>query len=228
MIRPVIRHVIFDLDGTLVDSCATCVAILTGMRTERGHMDPIDPIGARAYMSRGGTDMVAALLGAACADPAADLRDFRARYGDHRTPVETLFAGVPGGLSRLRAAGLTLSICSNKPQGLCEQVLADTGLEGFFAAVVGGQPGLRPKPAPDLLRTTLARTGAVPAECLFVGDSELDHQIAAEAGIPFLFLTHGYAEPGWTPPAGCDSFDGFAALADAVMARVAAPRQAAA
>lgn len=210
------RHLIFDLDGTLVDSCATCVSILGDMLAERGG-GVIDPFGAQAYMSRGGIDMVAGLLGAACIDPVADLADFRVRYGRYRTPAETLFPGVAAGLERLAAAGFTLSICSNKPQGLCDQVLADTGLSGHFALVVGGRPTLRPKPAPDLLDATLAGLGARPEECLFIGDSELDHQVAAEAEIPFLFLSHGYATPGWAP-AGCASYDRFDSLADAVLA----------
>jgi len=217
----VIRHVIFDLDGTLVDSCATCVEILSGMLAERGDAAAIDPVAARGYMSRGGLDMVRGLLGDACVDGKADLADFRARYHAHETSVDTLFPGVAEGLARLRAAGLTLSICSNKPQGLCEKVLADTGLARHFALVVGGQQGLRPKPAPDLLDAVLARIGADAAACVFVGDSELDHQVAADAGIPFHFLTHGYAEPGWEARE-CAVHDSFAPLTDALLARAAA------
>ncbi|MBB4839723.1 phosphoglycolate phosphatase [Sphingomonas kyeonggiensis] len=216
-----IRHVIFDLDGTLVDSCATCVEILSGMLAERGDAAAIDPVAARSYMSRGGLDMVRGLLGDACVDGEADLADFRARYHAHQTSVETLFPGVAEGLARLRAAGLTLSICSNKPQGLCEKVLADTGLAEHFAFVVGGQPGMRPKPAPDLLDALLARIGGDATACAFVGDSELDHRIAADAAIPFHFLTHGYAEPGWEAQ-DCATHDTFAPLIDALLARAAA------
>lgn len=213
----VIRHIIFDLDGTLVDSCATCIDILSEMLAERGSARTIDPVGARIYMSRGGLDMVAGLLGVACADPAADLADFRARYQLRRTPAETLFPGVAEGLARLRAAGLALSICSNKPQALCEKVLEDTGLSGFFDVVVGGQAGLRPKPAPDLLKAVIAKLDCEAGDCLFVGDSELDHAVATAAAMPFHFLTYGYAEQGWQAP-DCLAFDAFAALTDAIVA----------
>lgn len=215
-----IRHVIFDLDGTLVDSCATVVEILSGMLAERGDHAAIDPVAARDYMSRGGLAMIRGLLGQACVDPDADLADFRARYHQHNTAPETLFPGVAEGLFRLRADGLTLSICSNKPQNLCEKVLADTGLAGNFTAVVGAQAGLRPKPALDLLDALLARLDCDAGACVFVGDSELDHRIAADAGIPFHFLTHGYAEPGWQPR-DCMIHDAFAPLADALLARAA-------
>jgi phosphoglycolate phosphatase len=213
-----IRQIIFDLDGTLVDSCATCVDILSGILAERGSDHRIDPVTARAYMSRGGLDMVAGLLGPACADPAADLADFRARYQVHKTPAETVFPGVPEGLQRMQDSGFTLSICSNKPQHLCEKVLEDTGLADYFALVVGGRTGLQPKPAPDLLNAVLAGLGTVPGECLFVGDSELDHQIAKNAAIPFHFLSYGYAAEGWVPDA-CMTFACFHSLTDAITAR---------
>lgn len=212
-----IRHVIFDLDGTLVDSCAICVDILSDMLLDRGSDHAVDPAVARTYMSRGGLDMVSGLLGSACIDPVADLAEFRARYQVRRTPAETLFAGVAEGLHRMQDAGLILSICSNKPQKLCENVLEDTGLADCFALVVGGGVGLRPKPTPDLLDAVLAGLGARPEECLFIGDSELDHQIARDAAIPFHFMTYGYAEPGWAPEA-CAMHDSFQGMTDRIVA----------
>jgi phosphoglycolate phosphatase len=211
-----LRHVIFDLDGTLVDSCAVCVDILSEILAERGATAAIDRVGARAYMSRGGQDMVAALLGAACRDPAADLLDFRSRYQQRHTSSETLFPGVAAGLAQLRAAGLTLSICSNKPQELCEKVLADLGLAGHFAVVVGGRPGLRPKPAPDLLEAVLNALDTTPDACLFVGDSELDHAVAIAARMPFHFMTYGYAEAGWVFEGG-EAFGCFDTMTRAIL-----------
>jgi phosphoglycolate phosphatase len=216
----VIRHLIFDMDGTLVDSCAICVEILTGIRVERGCHDPIDPVGARAYMSRGGAQMVAALLGEASRDAEADLTEFRDRYSALVTPDAALFPGVREGLFALRAAGFTLSICSNKPQNLCDQVLRDTGLADLFGAVVGGRAGLRPKPATDLLAATLAELGAEPGDCLYIGDSELDHEVADAMGMPFLFMTYGYADHGWSP-GEIDTFDCFIAMTHSVVGRAA-------
>lgn len=215
-----LRHVIFDLDGTLVDSCAVCVDILSEIRAERGATVPIDRVAARAYMSRGGQDMVVGLLGTACIDPAADLLDFRARYQRRDTPVDTLFPGVAAGLVQLRAAGLTLSICSNKPQELCEKVLADTGLAPYFAVVVGGRAGVRAKPAPDLLLAVLGELGTTPDACLFVGDSELDHAVAVAARMPFHFMTYGYAETGWALESGT-AFDCFGTMTQAILSPLA-------
>lgn len=219
---PSVGHIIFDLDGTLVDSCAVCVDILSEILVERGSAQAIDPVGARTYMSRGGLDMVSGLLGDACSDPAADLAEFRARYQVRQTPVETLFPGVSDGLARLRDAGLSLSICSNKPQILCEKVLVDTGLADHFAVVVGGQAGLRPKPAPDLLYAVLEQIDQPADVCLFVGDSELDHAVAVAADMPFHFMTYGYAEPGWVLEQGV-AFDCFQTMTSAILARTSNP-----
>lgn len=217
-----IRYVIFDLDGTLVDSCGICVSILSAMIADRGADHVIDPVGARHHMSRGGRDMVAALLGPTCIDPDQDLTDFRARYAQHVTPGESLYPGVAECLAQLHAMGLELAICSNKPQGLCDKVLADTGLAPYFRVVVGGQPGLLPKPAPDLLTAVSDRLGCAPQECVYVGDSELDHDVAQAAGMAFCFMTYGYAEPFWMPQVG-ESFDCFPTLTAALAARAMLP-----
>ncbi len=212
-----IRHVIFDLDGTLIDSNAVCVQILSDMLVDRGVATTINPVVARQFMSRGGADMVAGLLGDACTDPVADLAEFRSRYQQHTTPPETVFPGVSQGLRRLQEAGYVLSICSNKPQVLCDQVLADTNLANHFEIVIGTRAGLEPKPAPDLLDAVLDELGAVPEECLFVGDSELDHAVARNAAVPFHFVTYGYAAEGWVPHA-CATHACFPSLIDTIVA----------
>ncbi|MDE1914933.1 MAG: HAD hydrolase-like protein [Sphingomonadales bacterium] len=204
---------IFDLDGTLIDSCRICVDILSDMLAERGSGHCIDMAIARPAMSHGGERMVRALLGPACGEPAQELADFRARYAARTTPVSSLYPGVMAGLTRLADRGHRLAICSNKPQNLCENALADTGLAPLFTVVVGTRPGLRAKPAPDLLTETLRLLRAEAAECIFIGDSELDDAVARAAAMPFHFLTHGYADPAYRPDPGFahDHFAGFAA-----------------
>lgn len=212
------KHVIiFDLDGTLVDSNATCVDILQAMLEDRGSAHRIDSTASAVYMSLGGERMVSALLGEHCIRPDQDLAEFRARYAVYSTPRETLFDGVAKGLERLLDAGFDLAICSNKPANLCTKLLGDTGIDHLFSAVVGMTPELRPKPASDLLDATLLRLGKNAANCYFVGDSDLDHLIAEAANMPFCFMTYGYAEPGWVPPGG-KSFDRFGELVDHFLA----------
>lgn len=207
------EFIIFDLDGTLIDSNAVCVEILQEMLDERDAGLTIDPDAAAVHMSRGGVYMIHAILAEACGDPEAELSSFRERYAERATPTGSLFCGVAEGIERLDAAGFGLAICSNKPENLCHKVLADTGLHERFAAIVGGRLGLRPKPAPDLLHATLAELGASARQCVFVGDSELDHLVAEGAGMPFCFMRYGYATPGWSP-AQALCFDRFDALVD--------------
>ena len=211
------RALIFDLDGTLVDSCAICVEILSAMLAERGSDHVIDHVTARPWMSHGGERMVAALLGPACGDPAAEIAEFRRRYAITATRADTLFPHVAAGLARLHGAGARLAICSNKPQNLVENVLADTGLAPLFEVVVGARPGLAPKPAPDLLDAVLAQMNAPAADCLFVGDSELDHAVAQGAGMDFAFVSYGYADPAYVPDPAA-SYDCFGRLTDVLMA----------
>jgi phosphoglycolate phosphatase len=205
------QTIIFDLDGTLVDSCGICVGILETMLIERQIEPVINREHARSFMSRGGALMVNALLGDGAGDLEQDLLEFRARYQEVVTPVSALYEGVAEGLADLSAHGFTLAICSNKPQTLCEKALTDSGIAQFFPVVVGSRAGLAPKPAPDLLRQTLSSLGARPGQCAYVGDSELDFQVASDANMPFYFLTYGYAEAGWTPSQSA-VFDHFTSL----------------
>ena len=224
------RHLIFDLDGTLVDSCAVCVAILQDMLAERGSTRRIDPVVARPLMSQGGIRLVAGLLGPDCGDAQAEVAEFRARYLVVKTGAETVYAGVIAGLQRLAQAGFTMAVCSNKPQALCEKVLADTGLDAFFTAVAGGQPGRAPKPAPDLLTAVTGMLDRQGADCIFIGDSDLDSRVARDADLPFAFMTYGYADHGWHPhhahdwhDAASECFGGFDALVDALLAGARVP-----
>jgi phosphoglycolate phosphatase len=192
-----IRNVIFDLDGTLVDSAPVCADILSEMLHDRGSTRRISVADATPFLSRGGKHMISGLLGADCADPELEIADFRTRYLHHPTPPESLYPGVFEGLGQLAAAGLTLGICSNKPQKLCQKVLSDLGLVRHFSTILGGAPGRLSKPNPQLLEMTLEELGALPEHCLFVGDSEIDHAAAEAVGIAFLLVNYGYSDERW-------------------------------
>ncbi len=217
-----IRNLIFDLDGTLVDSCSICVAILSEMLAQRGSELSIDPVAARPFMSVGGETMVAALLGTACGDPPTEIAEFRRRYAKWMTPAESLFPDVATGIAALEEAGYRMAICSNKPQNLCDNVLRDTGLDRHFASVVGSRDGLAKKPARDLIDAALADLNAHPQDCLFIGDSEIDCRTAEAAGIEFLYVSYGYAEPGWHP-GGSNHFGRFADVTSALLLQAQSP-----
>lgn len=189
------KAVIFDLDGTLVDSAPHCALLVNEMLDERDAPHRVTPDDARQFLTRGGKDLVAALMGDACADVDGDVADFRRRYATMPTPPSCLFEGVRDGLDSLRDAGVTMAICSNKPQHLCEKIVDDLDLAAHFAAVVGSQDGTPLKPDPALAARALDGLGRTRADTLYVGDSDVDRRTAQAIGLPFLFVTYGYAEP---------------------------------
>lgn len=196
-------HIIFDLDGTLVDSAPLCAEIINEMLVERGVVKVVAASEARNYLTKGGAQLMTALLGSKPDEIESDLTGFRARYSARRTPSDCLYPGVVKGVRALSRLGVGMAICSNKPQTLCDKIVSDLALVPHFAAVVGSASGVPLKPAPDLALAALAGLGATPDDCLFVGDSEVDRQTALNAGIPFVFMTYGYAEPDFM-------FDGLA------------------
>ncbi len=189
-----LRHIIFDLDGTLVDSVGITVAIIESMLARRGIAMTVCPLTTRAHVSAGGEAMIAAVMGVHCSNPKDDIAEFRRIHAEIQTPPDTLFPQVADQLAVLAAAGFTLSICSNKPQNLCEKVLSDLGIAHHFSVIVGSRDGLRKKPHPDLMDIALAELGARAEECLFVGDSELDLLAAHHFKMPFVLVEWGYVE----------------------------------
>lgn len=192
-----IDHVIFDLDGTLVDSAAVCCDIFDEMLLERGG-GQVCRVRARDLVSMGGTAMVAGLLGEVCGDPSVEIAEFRRRYVTRDTPPGSLYDGVREGLEELRTRGYVLAVCSNKPQNLCDKVLADLGLADLFTVITGRSGTLRAKPATDLMDATFSGLGICSQRCIFVGDNELDYQLALACDMPFLFVTYGYCDAAWT------------------------------
>ena len=207
---------IFDLDGTLVDSATQCELIIQEMRSDRGVHQPIAAELARQYSGIAGPIMVPALLGEASADADADLNEFRARYAELRTPASSLYPGVAEGLERLLKTGVRLSICSAKPQNLCERVLADTGILDGFSVIYGGDRAEACKPDRRHLLETLKAAGGSAERALLIGDSETDRQLAKNAQVPFAFVTYGYAPADHTIEAEWTA-DTFEAAVSAIM-----------
>ena len=203
---------IIDLDGTLVDSAPLIAGIINAMLAERGVSRLVAPEAARTYLTQGGSQLVSALLGDDLVDLTHDLTDFRTRYAALATPDDCLVPGVRDGLAAMSASGVRMAICSNKPQSLCDKIVADLDLRHHFDALVGSTDSLPLKPAPDLALRALDQLGATAAACLYVGDSDVDCRTAANAGIGFLLVTYGYAEPG-RPIDALARFDRFDQLA---------------
>ncbi len=184
-------NVVFDLDGTLVDSAGAIAAIINDMRAERGQ-PRLDLNEVRPHVTSGGAAMAEALLAGAWGDTARALAAFRQRYGAAPTPPDSLYPGAREALGALRDAGFGLAVFSNKTQGLCEKVLSDLGLAPVFAAIVGTGPETPHKPDPTGYFQALDRAGGDLGRSCLVGDSEADAATARGARVPFIFAAWGY------------------------------------
>lgn len=186
-----INSVLFDLDGTLLDSAHLIENILNSMRASRGQ-SVLLLSSYRKWISLGAADLVGNAMEATEHDIPSLVKEFRSRYFELPTPINTLFPGVVSTLNSLVASGVQLAICSNKPEYLCRKVLIDTGLNGHFASVVGGDTVSKAKPHREPLDYALAVLGVNSNTAIFVGDSTVDQRAAIAAQLPFVFFKGGY------------------------------------
>jgi phosphoglycolate phosphatase len=158
--------------------------------------------------------MVAALLGARDGDVDVALSEFRRRYAATPTPPDCLYSGVRAGLRRLHDMKVGVAVWSNKPQGLCEKIIGELGLSAWCSAIVGTGPGAPHKPDPTGYHEALARIGRSSGSSCLVGDTEIDHAAANNAGAPFVWVSYGYGE---TQPAGARRADDFSSAVSIVV-----------
>jgi phosphoglycolate phosphatase len=199
---------LFDLDGTLVDSAAGIAAALSMLRVERGGM-AVPATAVRPLVSLGAEVLVARALGSLARDPAADLAAFRTILAGLPANRDTIYAQVEGALATLRQAGHPIAIVTNKPEGLSRTLLHDLGLARYFGAIVGGDTADFPKPHPAPIRWALSRL-AVPAhDAVLIGDSHVDAGAARACGIPFILYAGGYGADDCAPADVAARFDDF-------------------
>jgi phosphoglycolate phosphatase len=187
---------VFDLDGTLVDSAPDLHRSLNAVLAECGRA-PVPLADIRAMVGDGAAKLVErgfADTGAAC-EPAALSRlveRFLVHYRAGRHAMTTAFPGVVATLDALKARGCRLGICTNKPYGPTLEILEVLGLTGVFDAVTGGDSLPVRKPDPGHLLGTLALLGAPAEAAVMIGDSANDVAVARAAGVPSVIVSYGY------------------------------------
>lgn len=210
--------VIFDLDGTLIDSAADIHATANAVLASEG-LAPLDLQTVRGFVGRGVPHLVGCLLAAHNITDRARQARMEARFAslyDDAVGLTRPYPGVPEALETLRGAGHVLGICTNKPVSPARAVLRHLGLLDHFTAVIGGDSCPRRKPDPLPLWQARADCGG--GSSLMVGDSEIDAECAAAAGIPLLLFTRGYRRTPVEDLPHARAFDDFATLPDAVKA----------
>ncbi|WP_050523569.1 phosphoglycolate phosphatase [Pseudorhodobacter wandonensis] len=185
--------VIFDLDGTLIDSAADIAANANAVLEEVG-LGTLPPEQIASFVGRGVPHLLQRVLEASGMAPEGPLlkpmiQRFNALY---ETAFEhtVIYPGVTKALAQLSEMGCVLGLCTNKPIAPTRAVLRHLGLEQHFASVYGGDSLPQRKPDPAPLFATAADLGR--ARVIYVGDSEVDAETAANAKLPFLIYTEGY------------------------------------
>jgi phosphoglycolate phosphatase len=186
--------ILFDLDGTLVDSAPDIAAALNVALGSAG-LPPQSLMsvkrmvggGARKLIERALTEAHATHLGA-----DAILGEFLHAYRAAPARLTRPFEGCVECLHDLAGAGHALAVCTNKPDDLTEAILRDLGLAPHFSAVAASVPGVKLKPSPDLLRKALGDLNLPDLPAVMVGDSGADVGAARAAGVASVVMTHGY------------------------------------
>jgi phosphoglycolate phosphatase len=189
--NPYYSGIIFDLDGTLIDSAPVVAKVINEMRQQQA-MEALAIDCYRAWSSEGG----AVLLGNAFGIPPNDAEklvpEFRRRYFDLPTPVNSIYPGVIEMLRAFKSRNIRLAICSNKPENLCKKVLHEVNLNSYFDVMVGGDTLTKRKPDPLPLKHIIKELKISPNQTLYVGDSLIDKNTAKSADIDFAFFSGGY------------------------------------
>jgi phosphoglycolate phosphatase len=218
--------IIFDLDGTLVDSVPDIHAAVNRMLADHGDA-PMDIAQVRSFIGNGVPVLIAKVMAARGDNPDdtalhADLEAcFMRHYMAAPTDLGAPFPGVIAALDALAAAGHRLALCTNKPEAPARAILRDLDLADRLPVVIGGDslPVRKPDPAP--LLAAAAALGDGPA--IYVGDSEVDVETAQRAGMTFLLFSGGYRR---TPVADLPNdgvFDAFADLPGLIADLASAP-----
>jgi len=186
--------IIFDLDGTLVDTAGDLTASLNHALGVLGRR-AIDPAGVRAMVGQGARKLLERGL-AATGDQtpelvAAGVAPFLAHYAANIAVHSRPFDGVEAALDALDARGLRLAICTNKPVALAQALVAELGWTKRFRALLGADSRPWKKPDPRHLTDTLAEANGRSA--IFVGDSRTDADTARAAGVPLVLVSFGYS-----------------------------------
>jgi phosphoglycolate phosphatase len=190
--------VVFDLDGTLVDTAPDLVATLNAVMAREG-LPPVPFDAARNMVGGGARRMIElAITRADMAFPDTDVNrmfdDFIAYYAAHIADHSRPFPGLSGALDHLAAQGCRFAVCTNKLEKLSRLLLDKLALSARFAAICGQDTFGVPKPDPEILRRTIGQAGGDLDRAVMVGDSATDIDTARAAMVPVVAVDFGYTD----------------------------------
>ena len=190
--------IVFDLDGTLIDTAPDLVDTLNVVFAREG-LPPVPYETARNYIGGGARAMIA--RGAEAEGrvlPPAKLEqmfsDFLIHYAEHVADRSRPFPGLIDALDELAAGGHRFAVCTNKLERLSLLLLDTLALSRRFAAICGQDTFGVQKPDPEVLRRTIKAAGGNPQQAVMIGDSATDIRTARAAGVPVIAVDFGYSE----------------------------------
>lgn len=192
------RTVVFDLDGTLVDTAPDLIAALNHVLDREG-LPPLPLKSARNMIGAGARKMIERGLEAAGHVVGTDdlnrlMKDFVDYYASHIADASLPFEGLEAALDELAAQGCRFAVCTNKLEWLSKLLLDQLGLSGRFSAICGADTFGVAKPDPIILQQTVARAGGTIAATIMVGDAGPDVGVARRAGVPVIGVEFGYTD----------------------------------
>ena len=187
------RLLIFDLDGTLIDSKLDLAHSVNAARAYM-EMPPLENALIYTYVGNGAPMLIRRALGAEASQADVDRAlDFFIRYyAQHCLDFTVLYPGVREALDRLRTAAVPMAVLTNKPVRISNQIVKGLGLEDHFFRVYGGNSFVQKKPDPVGIDTLLGECGLPRETAVMVGDSAVDIQTARNANVQACGVTYGF------------------------------------
>jgi phosphoglycolate phosphatase len=194
---------VFDLDGTLIDSKLDLASSVNATRAHMG-MPPLELERIATYVGNGAPVLIRRALGDQVNETQIEeaLEFFLEHYREHSLDATRLYPGVRDALDRLRAAGKRMAVLTNKPVGVSRAIVEGLGVGPYFFRVYGGNSFDFKKPHPIGVETLMVEAGAGRPRTLMIGDSAVDIQTARNAGVRSCGVTYGFAPEGfaqWAP-----------------------------
>jgi phosphoglycolate phosphatase len=192
------RIVVFDLDGTLVDTAPDLINALNFVLDREG-LPPVPLHAARNLIGAGARRLIERGLElegrfASIDDITRLTDDFIDHYAAHIADLSRPFEGLEGALDDLGERGYRFAVCTNKLEWLSKLLLDQLGLSSRFAAICGADTFGVSKPDPAILQQTIARAGGEISSAIMVGDAGPDIGVARRAGVPVIGVEFGYTE----------------------------------
>ena len=185
-----VRGLLFDLDGTLIDSTVDLAESGNWLRAQAG-LPALSTDIIASYVGDGAEAMARRLLGLPEGEVGPQVEAFKAHYNEHCLDNTKLYGGVASTLEQLRARGYKMAVVTNKPERISKRILDGLGVGPLFGAVVGGNTCANKKPHPEPLFKGCGSIGVPAAACAMIGDSRVDVEAGHNAGMPSLAVLGG-------------------------------------